>query len=38
MPPIEPIYPLTAGLASKTLQKAMKAAVRKNPASARMAE
>lgn len=31
MPAIEPIYPLTAGLASKTLQKAMKAAVEKLP-------
>ena len=31
MPAIEPVYPLTAGLASKTLQKAMKAAVEKLP-------
>lgn len=31
MPPIEPVYPLTAGLASKTLQKAMKAACEKIP-------
>jgi len=31
MPAIEPIYPLTAGLASKTLQKAMKAALEKLP-------
>jgi len=32
MPPVEPIYPLTAGLASKTLQKALKAAVERVPA------
>ncbi|MBN9670673.1 ATP-dependent DNA helicase RecG [Roseibium aggregatum] len=31
MPAIEPVYPLTAGLASKTLQKAMKAALEKLP-------
>ncbi len=31
MPPVEPIYPLTAGLASKTLQKAVKAAVERVP-------
>lgn len=31
MPAIEPVYPLTAGLASKTLQKAMKAALDRLP-------
>ncbi|MEP1930437.1 MAG: ATP-dependent DNA helicase RecG [Roseibium sp.] len=31
MPTIEPVYPLTAGLASKTLQKAMKAALDRVP-------
>lgn len=31
MPPIEPVYPLTAGVAAKTLQKAMKAATGKVP-------
>ncbi|MEP3047839.1 MAG: ATP-dependent DNA helicase RecG [Roseibium sp.] len=31
MPPIEPIYPLTAGLASKTLQKAVIAALERVP-------
>jgi ATP-dependent DNA helicase RecG len=31
MPAIEPVYPLTAGLASKTLQKAVRAAVERIP-------
>jgi ATP-dependent DNA helicase RecG len=31
MPPVEPIYPLTAGVASKTLQKAIKAAAERVP-------
>ncbi len=31
MPTIEPVYPLTAGLAAKTLQKAIKAALEKLP-------
>lgn len=31
MPSIEPVYPLTAGLASKTLQKAMRAALERVP-------
>ncbi|KZM49154.1 ATP-dependent DNA helicase RecG [Labrenzia sp. OB1] len=31
MPTIEPVYPLTAGLAAKTLQKAVKAALDKVP-------
>ena len=31
MPPIEPVYPLTAGLAAKTLQKAVRAAVERLP-------
>ena len=31
MPPVEPIYPLTAGLASKTLQKALKSAAERVP-------
>lgn len=31
MPAIEPVYPLTAGLASKTLQKAMRAALDRLP-------
>ncbi|MGX1496905.1 ATP-dependent DNA helicase RecG [Labrenzia sp. MBR-25] len=31
MPAIEPVYPLTAGLASKTLQKAVRAAVDRIP-------
>lgn len=31
MPAVEPVYPLTAGLASKTLQKAVRAAVERIP-------
>ncbi|MEJ8476773.1 ATP-dependent DNA helicase RecG [Roseibium algae] len=31
MPPIEPIYPMTAGLSPKTLQKAMNAALKRVP-------
>lgn len=31
MPPIEPVYPLTGGLAAKTLQKAVRAAVERLP-------
>ena len=31
MPPVEPIYPLTAGVASKTLQKAIKSAAERVP-------
>ncbi len=31
MPAIEPVYPLTAGLSSKTLQKAVRAAVDRVP-------
>lgn len=32
MPPIEPVYPLTAGLAAKTLRKAVMAAIERCPA------
>lgn len=31
MPPVEPVYPMTAGLSSKTLQKAIKSAVERVP-------